>query len=287
MGRVRLMRLFCFGYGYTAQALVRRLSPVDLEVAGTRTRIGGETGVRLAPFRGDGASEEVRWLLAGATHVLLSIPPDLEGDAVLRHHGRDLAAIPELAWIGYLSTIGVYGDWQGQWIDETTPTRPISERSLRRLEAERAWRGFARATGKRVDIFRLAGIYGPGRSVLDRLRAGTARRIVKAAQVFNRIHVEDIARVLALAMHGSLPHCLFNVSDDEPAPPQDVVAFAAELLGLPVPPAIAFAEAGLAGLAATFWAENKRVGNARLKQALGVELAYPTYREGLQALVQA
>jgi len=282
------MRLFCFGYGYAAQALVRQLSPIDLEVAGTRTSIADATpGVRLAEFRGDAPSGAVTALLAGTTHVLISIPPDLEGDVVLRHHGVDVAALPELCWIGYLSSIGVYGDCQGRWIDETAAARPISERSLRRLEAERAWRRFEKMAQKRVDIFRLAGIYGPGRSVLDSLRAGTARRIVKAAQVFNRIHVEDIARVLIAAMARPLAQGLFNVADDEPAPPQDVVAFAAELLGLPVPPDLAYEDAELSLMAATFWAENKRVANRRIKDELGVALAYPTYREGIQALISA
>ena len=243
------------------------------------------SGRGLAEFKGDAASGEVRGLLAGTTHALISIPPDLEGDMVLRHFREDLAALPDLAWVGYLSTVGVYGDWQGQWVDETSPTRPISERSLRRVQAERAWLDFGKAAGKRVEVFRLAGIYGPGRSVIDTLRAGTARRIVKPGQVFNRIHVDDVARVLAAAIDKDAGHSIYNVSDDEPAPPQDVVAYAAELLGLPVPPEIAYETAGLAGLAASFWAESKRVGNARIKADLGVELMYPTYREGLRALV--
>jgi nucleoside-diphosphate-sugar epimerase len=214
------------------------------------------------------------------------VPPDLEGDAVLRHFRDDLAALPDLAWIGYLSTVGVYGDWQGQWVDETSPTRPTSERSLRRVQAERAWLGFGVDSGRRVEVFRLSGIYGPGRSVIDSLKAGTAHRIVKPGQVFNRIHVDDIARVLAAAIDDtSAGHAIYNVSDDEPAPPQDVVACAAELLGLPVPPEIPFEQAGLTGMAASFWAESKRVSNARIKSALGVELAYPTYREGLSALM--
>ena len=279
------MQLFCFGYGYTAQALVRQLSPVDLSVAGTRTRLlDAMPGVRLAEFRGDSPSDAVRVLLRDTTHMLVSIPPDLEGDVVLRRYGEDIAALGELVWIGYLSSIGVYGDCQGRWVDETSPTRPISERSLRRLQAELLWRRFARETGKRVDIFRLAGIYGPGRSVLDGVRAGTARRIVKAGQVFNRIHVEDIARVLIAAMTKPIEHDLFNVADDEPAPPQDVIAFAAELLGVPVPPDVAFEQAQLSHMAATFWAENKRVGTARIKEHLGVVLAYPTYRDGIRAL---
>ncbi len=282
------MHLFCFGFGYSAEALARRLSARTSALAGTRTSLGNgqpPLGARLAEFKGDAVSGEVRGLLAGTTHALISIPPDLEGDVVLRHFREDLAALPDLAWVGYLSTVGVYGDWQGQWVDETSPTRPISERSLRRVQAERAWLDFGKEAGKRVEVFRLAGIYGPGRSVVDTLRAGTARRIVKPGQVFNRIHVDDVARVLAAAIDRDTGHSIYNVSDDEPAPPQDVVAYAAELLRLPVPPQVAYEEAGLKGMAASFWAESKRVGNARIKADLGVELMYPTYREGLRALV--
>jgi len=280
------MRLFCFGYGYAAEALVRKLSPRLTSAAGTRTSLSdaAEPAITLATYTGDGPSPEVRRLLEGATHVLASIPPDLEGDAVLRHFSGDLAALPDLAWIGYLSTVGVYGDCRGAWVDETAPVRPTSERSLRRAQAEQAWMAFGAETGHRVDIFRLAGIYGPGRSVIDNLRRGTARRIVKPGQVFNRIHVDDIARVLAAAIAAETGHRIFNVSDDEPAPPEEVVAYAAELLGLPAPPAIPFAQAGLTGLAASFWAESKRVRNGRIRGDLGVDLVYPTYREGLRAL---
>jgi nucleoside-diphosphate-sugar epimerase len=281
------MRLFCFGFGYSAEALARCSSARLAALAGTRTSVGEDApplGASLAAFRGDAASAEVRRLLAGATQVLVSVPPDVEGDPVLRHFRDDLAALPDLAWVGYLSTVGVYGDWQGQWVDETTPTRPRSERTLRRAQAEKAWLAFGRETGRRVEIFRLSGIYGPGRSVIDNLRAGTARRIVRPGQVFNRIHVEDIARVLAAAVDKPTGHSIYNVSDDEPAPPQDVVAYAAELLGLPVPPEVDFDHAGLTGMAASFWGESKRVSNARIKASLGVELLYPTYREGLRAL---
>jgi len=283
------MHLFCFGFGYCAEALARRLSARTVSLAGTRTnRAGSEAeplGARLAEFKGDAASAEVEGLLAGTTHALISVPPDLEGDLVLRHFRDQLAALGDLAWVGYLSTVGVYGDWQGQWVDEASPTRPISERGLRRVQAERAWLGFGTATGKRVQVFRLAGIYGPGRSVIDALRAGTARRIVKPGQVFNRIHVDDVARVLAAAIDSDTGHSIYNVGDDEPAPPQDVVAYAAELMGLPAPPEVAFETAGLTGMAASFWVECKRVGNARIKADLGVELIYPTYREGLRALL--
>jgi nucleoside-diphosphate-sugar epimerase len=284
------MRLFCFGFGYAAEALARRLSARTTALAGTTTRLAespAPLGARLAAFQSDGTTGEVRSLLSGTTHLLVSIPPDLEGDVVLRHFRDDLLALPELDWVGYLSTVGVYGDCQGRWVDETSPTRPTSERSLRRLQAEHAWRDFGRDSGRRVEVFRLAGIYGPGRSVIDSLRARTARRIVKPGQVFNRIHVDDIALVLARAVDKPAGHAIYNVSDDEPAPPEDVVAYAAELLGLPVLPEVPFARAGLGDMAASFWAECKRVSNSRIKTALGVALAYPTYREGLRALISS
>jgi nucleoside-diphosphate-sugar epimerase len=282
-----MMRLFCFGFGYSAEALAHRLSGRILALAGTRTSLTGPEPLlkpRLAAFQGDTAPEAVRALLLGITHMLVSIPPDLEGDVVLRLFREDIAALPDLGWIGYLSTVGVYGDWQGQWVDEASPTRPKSERSLRRVQAERAWLDFGRETGKRVQVFRLSGIYGPGRSVIDNLRAGTARRIVKPGQVFNRVHVDDIAQVLAAAIDAPTMHGIYNVSDDEPAPPEDVVAYAAGLLGLPPPPAIAFEAAGLEGMASSFWSECKRVSNARMKADFGLELLYPTYREGLKEL---
>jgi len=281
------MRLFCFGFGYAAEALVRQLTARDIAFAGTRTRRGGhgpKLGVELAEFSGAAPSREARALLSGTTHMLISIPPDLEGDVVLRHHHQDIANLGDLAWIGYLSTVGVYGDWRGAWVDERSPTRPISERSLRRVQAERAWLRLGEETGRRVEVFRLAGIYGPGRSVIDSLRRGTARRVVKPGQVFNRIHVDDIARVLIAAIDQPARHILYNVSDDEPAPPEDVVAYAAELLAMPVPPKVPFEEAGLSPAAASFWAECKRVRNDRIRRDLGVDLAYPTYREGLRAL---
>jgi nucleoside-diphosphate-sugar epimerase len=281
------MRLFFFGYGYSAEVLAHRLSGRTVRLAGTRTSLPShEPPLRpmLAQFQGDTASHEVRDLLGGTTHLLVSIPPDLEGDVVLRLFREHLASLPDLGWVGYLSTVGVYGDWQGAWVDETTPTRPNSERSLRRMQAERAWLGFGEESGKRVQVFRLSGIYGPGRSVIDSLRAGTAKRIVKPGQVFNRIHVDDIARVLAAAIDVPGAHSIYNVSDDEPAPPQDVVAYAAELLNLPIPPEVPFEPANLQGMAASFWSECKRVCNARIKRDLGIDLLYPTYREGLRAL---
>jgi hypothetical protein len=283
-----VMRLFCFGFGYTATVLAERWSDLaDVTIGGTRTRLDGVAPgrVQLARFQGDGRSAAAARLLEGATHVLVSIPPDLEGCPALRFHGADLAALGTLQWIGYLSTIGVYGDAAGGWVDETTPARPQSERALRRWQAEQAWAAFGRKTGVRTEIFRLPGIYGPGRSVIESLKAGTAKRIIKPGQVFNRIHVEDIARALEAAMETAAGHDLYNVVDDHPGPPQDVVTYAAELLGLPAPPEVPLERASLTPMGASFYSENKRVRNDRLKSAFGFTLKYPSYREGLLAIV--
>ena len=285
------MRLFCFGFGYAAEALARRLSARTTALAGTRTRIheSPPLGARLATFQSDRGAGEVRSLLSGTTHLLVSIPPDLEGDVVLRHFRDDLLALCDLDWVGYLSTVGVYGDCQGRWVDETSPARPANERSLRRLQAEQAWRDFGRDSGRRVEVFRLAGIYGPGRSLSDSLRAGTARRIVKPGQVFNRIHVADLAQTIDKAMDAALTRRaggIFNAADDEPSAPGDPVLYAATLLGVAPPVEIAFEEAKrtMSPLAVSFYGENKRVRNDRIKSVLGVSLRYPTYREGLRAL---
>ena len=285
------MRLFCFGFSYAAESLARRLSARTSALAGTRTSLAdagdAPLGARLAEFKGDAPSAEVRALLAGATHVLISIPPDLEGDAALRHFREDLASLTGLVWIGYLSTVGVYGDWQGQWVDETSSPRPISERSLRRVHAERAWAQFARDTGRRVETFRLAGIYGPGRSPFAALRAGTARRIDRPDQVFSRIHVDDLAGVLLASIARPRPGAVYNVCDDEPAAPEAVIAHAASLLELPAPPLVPFEAAALSPMARSFWDDNKRVSNALIKAELGVVLRYPNYRAGLAAILAA
>lgn len=284
-----MSKLFCFGLGYSAQTLGRRLLDAGWTVCGTTThresaaRLGG-IGYETLLYDGRAPGTGVFDALSDATHVVVSIPPDDGGDPVLRHHASDLAEAPNLRWIGYLSTVGIYGDHQGAWVDETTPAAPISERSRWRLAAERAWLQWSDETGKRVEVFRLAGIYGPKRSAIDNLREGTARSIVKAGQVFNRIHVDDIATVLIAAMEHGGRHQIYNVADDEPAPPQDVIAYAAGLIGTHPPPEIPFETATLSPMARSFYGENKRVSNARLKSDLGVVLSYPTYREGLRAI---
>jgi nucleoside-diphosphate-sugar epimerase len=198
-----------------------------------------------------------------------------------RHRDAVLGAPAE--WVGYLSTTGVYGDRQGRWVDERSALAPVHERGRWRVAAEKAWL----ATGLPVEIFRLAGIYGPGRSAFDRLREGRAQRVVKPGQVFSRIHVEDIARVLRAAMARPAAGAAYNVADDEPAPPEDVIAFAAELLGMPVPPAVPFEAAALSPMALSFWSESKRVSNRRIREELGVSLAWPDYRAGLRGILAA
>ena len=284
-----MTHLFCFGLGYSALHLARRGFAQAWSVSGTaRTSEGAEkiAAERFRPFIFDGRAPGpgIRDALASATHVLVSTPPGEQGDPVLLHHAQDLRDATSLAWIGYLSTVGVYGDHKGGWVDETSQTRPTSERSRRRLAAENAWHAFRAETKRRVQIFRLSGIYGPGRSAIDRLQEGSARRIVKPGQVFNRIHVDDIATVLSATIAGRGTQHVYNVTDDEPAPPQEVIAFAAELLQVPPPPEIAFEEAVLTPMAASFYADNKRVSNARLRKDLGVHLKFPSYRQGLRAI---
>ena len=282
-------RLFCFGLGYSAGYLARRLTPKGWMISGTATTAEGAArlaaqGYRAAVFDGSFANPDIASMLNDATHVLLSIPPTAGGDPALDAFEDALARSSKLNWIGYLSTVGVYGDAGGGWLDEETPANPSSERGQRRLNAENQWLAFGERTGKAVMIFRLPGIYGPGRSAIDDVKAGTARRIIKPGQVFNRIHVEDIAVTLEAAI--ARPHGgrIYNVTDDEPCPPQDVVAYAADLLRLPLPPPLDFATAPLSPMARSFYSESKKVGNGRIKNELGVALKFPTYREGLTAL---
>ncbi len=277
--------LFTFGHGFTASALARLLAPRGWRLFGTtrkpekRDRIAAE-GVTPLIWPGD----DPRPALAEATHLLLSAAPDETGDPVIAELGSDIVRIaPRLEWVGYLSTTGVYGDHQGGWVDEATPLTPSTERGRHRVEAEAQWQ----ETGLPLHIFRLAGIYGPGRGPFAKVRRGTARRIIKPGQVFSRIHVDDIAQILAASIARPNPGAVYNVCDDDPAPPQDVLAHAAELLGLPLPPEEDYAEAEMTPMARSFYAESKRVRNGRIKDELGVRLLYPSYREGLPALLSA
>jgi nucleoside-diphosphate-sugar epimerase len=279
--------LISFGHGYVAQALGQALLADGWQVFGTtrdasRADALANTGVTPLLWSDEGA---IRAAMGQASHLLASAAPGPQGDPVLAAFGPAIAAAaPRLRWAGYLSTTGVYGDHQGAWVDEDTPLTPSTARGQARVLAEAEWQAL---TALPLHIFRLAGIYGPGRGPFAKLRAGTAQRIVKPGQVFARIHRDDIVRVLRASMAHPNPGRMYNLCDDDPAPPQDVIGHAAQLLGLPMPPEIAFDQADLGPMARSFYAESKRVSNARIKQELGVSLAYPTYRQGLASLLAA
>jgi nucleoside-diphosphate-sugar epimerase len=287
------MGVFFFGMGYSSLATARAIHQIidaDLPIAGTtRTEEGcerlAESPYRLHVFDGISPGATLGPDLHTATHVVLSIPPNDSGDPALNFHRSDLDAVRDLQWLCYFSTVGVYGDFGGEWVDEAAPTRPVNRRSRQRVDVEQTWAEYAKGRGVPLLVLRLAGIYGPGRSAFDKLREGTARRIVKPGQVFNRIHVEDIGRVTALAAQRKLAGT-FNLSDDEPAPPQDLVEYAALKMGLPVPPDVPFEAAQMTEMARSFYADNKRVSSAAIKRALGIELLYPNYRAGLDAIFE-
>lgn len=273
--------LFCFGLGYTARCLAARLIGDGWRIAGTtRDEDNREDleslGVEVRGTR-DGDPGAV---LAEASHILISVPPDDAGDPIARRHGDEIARASGLRWLGYLSSTAVYGDRAGGWVDEATPPAPSGEAGRRRLVAEEMWRKL----GVPVHVFRLAGIYGPGRSVLDRVRAGTARRIVKPGHVLSRIHVDDIAAVLAASMARPRPGAVYNLCDDRPASNAEVTEFAAELLGVAPPPEIPFDAPEISPEARRFFADHRRVRNDLIKTELGVSLTYPDFETGLRAL---
>jgi nucleoside-diphosphate-sugar epimerase len=285
-------RLFVFGLGYSAQVFARRLRARGWRVAGTTRSPEAATalraeGIEALLFERTRPLSAPAAALAGTSHLLASVPPDAAGDPVLDLHGPDIAACASIAWAGYLSTTGVYGDRGGDWVDEDSALEPTGPRSTRRLAAERAWLELQRRHGLPVHVFRLAGIYGPGRCALDQARAGTARRIDKPGQVFSRIHVDDIATVLEASIARPNPGRAYNLCDDSPAPPAEVVARACALLGLEPPPLVPYEAAALSPMARSFYRDNKRVSNHRIKEELGVALAYPDYQSGLAAIQAA
>jgi nucleoside-diphosphate-sugar epimerase len=285
-------RLFVFGLGYSARVFARRLSARGWRVAGTTRNPEAAAALRaegfeVSLFDRDRPLSEPAAALAGTTHLLASIPPDAAGDPVLDRHGPDIAACADLAWAGYLSTTGVYGDRAGGWVDEDSALEPTSPRAMHRVGAERAWLKLRQSRGLPVHIFRLAGIYGHGRSALDQARAGTAKRIDKPGQAFSRIHVNDIATVLEASIARPYPGRAYNLCDDLAAPPAEVVARACALLGLEPPPLVPFEAADLSPMARSFYRDNKRVSNRRIKEELGVTLAYPDYNAGLAAILAA
>ena len=274
--------LLTLGHGYSAQALAAQLMPLGWHVIGTTRQADQFDSMKAAGI------EPLLWpgdlspALSQATHILATAAPDGSGDPFLHAALAQLRQAPP-AWVGYLSTTAVYGDHRGGWVDESTPVNPQSARAVQRVLAERQWL----ATGLPVHIFRLAGIYGPGRGPFEKVRDGSARRIIKPGQVFSRIHVADIAATLLASIQRPNPRAIYNVCDDDPAPPEDVLSHAAALLGLPEPPAVAYDQADMTPMARSFYAESKRVRNDRIKTELGLRLRYPSYREGLAALLAA
>ena len=276
--------LLSFGHGYSAQALERLLLPQGWRIIGTTRSAAKAEAMRTRGIEAliwPGA--DVTDALTAASHLLMSASPDDGSDPVLAALQDQITArADQFEWAGYLSTTGVYGDHGGDWVDETAPLTPATRRGQARVVAEAAWQAIPALP---LHIFRLAGIYGPGRGPFAKVRNGTARRIIKDGQVFSRTHVDDIAQVLAASIARPNPGAIYNVCDDDPAPPQDVIAYAAQLLGLPVPEAVPFEDAELTPMARSFYAESKKVRNDRIKDDLGVKLLFPDYRSGLQSLL--
>lgn len=294
-----MAKIFCFGLGYSAQTLAKDLKEQGWTVAGT-CRTPGKcshlrmNGIDAHVFDGAAALDAARSAMSGTTHLLISIPPNADGDPVLRHHAEDIHALAQapgqsLKWVGYLSTTGVYGDTGGADVTETSPLNPTSPRSVLRAAAETGWLDLWRDHGVQVHVFRLAGIYGPGRSILDQVQAGAARRIDKPGHRFSRIHVDDIATVLLASMGRPNPGEIYNVCDDQAAAQSDVVAYACELLKVTPPPLMPFDDAAptMSPMALSFWRDNRLVVNRRIKEELGVVLNHPTYKEGLADILSA
>ncbi len=287
-----IRHLFVFGFGYVARALAPRLEAAGWRVSASARRLekAGDLAAAGIPshlFGPHGLTDFAR-VFQDVTHLLVTTPPGEAGDPVLHAHAADLERLRSLRGIVYLSTTGVYGDAGGAWVDEAAPIRPVHQRGVRRAEAEQAWNEIGETVGVPVTVLRLPGIYGPGRSAFDQLRAGTAKRLVKPGQIFSRAHVDDIAQAIeaALALETG---AVLNIADDEPAPPQDVVTEAARILGVDPPPEESFeaASSRLSPMALEFYSANRRIANGRMKEELGLTLRHPTYREGLRAILKA
>lgn len=271
--------LLSFGHGYSAKALHAVLDPNQWKITGT-SRSGEDQTVAWP-------KTAISPALETATHLLISIAPNEDGDIVLQEVSSEIAkAASHLEWIGYLSTTGVYGDHDGGWVDEDTPLAPSTKRGEMRVLAEKQWQEMAKEHGLPLHLFRLAGIYGPGRGPFEKVQNGTARRIIKKNQVFSRIHVADIAQTLSASIENPKPGEIYNVCDNDPAPPQDVIGYAAELLGVGLPTAVEFESAHMSPMARSFYAESKRVRNDKIKDELGIDLLFPDYKTGLKALLE-
>lgn len=286
--RSRNKKLFCFGYGYVSDRLSRRLRAFGWSIAGTTTdpekrdRMEKD-GIEAYLFDAARPLIDPTDALSGVTHLLLSTPPGNNGDVVFDLHGADLAGAKDLEWAGYLSTTGVYGNRDGKWVDENSSPAPTSKRGSLRLKAEEQWQSLFSQNGFPVHLFRLAGIYGPGRSVLDAVRAGTSRRIDKPGQAFNRIHVDDIVETLIASINAPSPGAIYNLADDSPVPSHEVIELACRMLGLDVPPLVPFDQTVMAPIVRSFYTDNKRIRNQKIKDELNVRLLHPDYKSGLAA----
>ncbi|MCK6417664.1 MAG: SDR family oxidoreductase [Alphaproteobacteria bacterium] len=287
-------KLFCFGYGYTCDYLGYALAQHDRDwvLAGT-TRDSEKRmalrarGITAHIFDYEHPLADPYHALEGTTHLLISTPPDDAGDPSFNMHAEDVLQISTLRWLGYLSTTSVYGDRDGGIVDETSELRPTSKRGSRRMEAEQQWLSLCHSHGLPVHIFRLAGIYGPGRSALDSVRAGVARRISKPGHAFGRVHVEDIVQTLMASFTRPQAGQVYNVVDDIPAPSHEVIEYACQLLGKPVPPLVNFEDANLAPITRSFYMDNRHTLNNKIKTELGVSLKYPNFRAGLEGCLAA
>jgi nucleoside-diphosphate-sugar epimerase len=284
---LRNKKLFCFGFGYTASFLSEKLMACGWKIAGTTTDPAKrdflrKNGIESYLFDRNHSIPDPFETFSEVTHVLLSVPPDADGDPVFDAHGADLCNLKNLEWLGYLSTTGVYGDQNGGWVTEETPPAPASRRGSLRLKAEQQWQSLFINEKLPLHIFRLAGIYGPGRSAIEAVRSGNATRISKPGHMFNRIHIDDIVQVLIASINQPNPGAIYNLADDSPSPSHEVIQFACNLIGLSPPPLIPFEQAEMPPIVRSFYKDNKRVSNDRIKNELGVQLAFPDYHSGLQ-----
>ena len=278
--------LLSFGHGYSAQGLGAILPDGWTLTGTTRKPERAEKIAALGAYAVIWPGSDLSAELDKATHILISTAPDENGDPVLGALRDEITArAGQFEWVGYLSTTGIYGDHQGGWVDETTPVNPVSKRGMYRANAENQWMELHRDTGLPVHIFRLSGIYGPGRGPFEKVKRGTAQRVIKENQYFSRTHVDDIAQVLLASINRPNAGSIYNVCDDLPVAPQDVIGYAAELLGVPLPPEVPFEEADMTPMARSFYGESKKVRNDKIKTELGVTLIHPTYREGLESIL--
>ena len=291
MPKAPLKNLFCFGLGFTGSFLAGKLQTDGWGVSGTcrevdRTALLASGGLKVFIYNGDQVAPDLIAALKRASHILVTIPPRSDGeDRVLEHFGEIIKASSRLKWLGYLSTTGVYGNRNGEWVDEASELKPTFDHQKRRAEVEQRWMTMAREQGAPVHIFRLAGIYGPGRNLIERVRQGKVKRIDQPGLVFNRVHVADVAQTLIASMNHPSPGSVYNVADDLPSAPAEAAAYACQLLGVDVPPLMSLQEAELSEMGRSFYLTHKRVSNRKIKREPAIQLLYPDYQKGLQAIL--